>query len=290
MKHRRSDILICVGCALALVAAACSQSIQAQRFDLIQIAPQPNAAAQNALRQQIRKMLEPMLKVELSFVNRVAKPSDAERRALVAAAVKWLDQFTDEFAKKQDRNEQQMWLQGVQRVVVGGPRNTEDPRETIERGVAKLVAETLPAEKAAVYEKQAAQRAEFERDAAVANLVEQLDEKLILAPEQRQRITSSLTEHWDQKWAPQIESFALGRNYFLPVPKQWVRPELTAAQRTVFDRLNNSSRRVIFGGLPFGGLGKEFIDDIDLTEQPPAADERRNAGQPVAGDSAAVRN
>jgi len=271
--------------ALALIVLAWGRSSSGQQLGLFAaVRAQPDAAAQKALQQQIRKTLEPMLKAELSFANRVAKPSDEERRALIAAAVKLLDQFANEFAQKQDRNERQMWLQGMQRVVIGGPRDTEDPHEMIERGVAKLVAEMLPAEKVAAYKKQADLRDAFRRDATVANLVAQLDEKLILAPEQREKITVALTEHWDAKRAPQIESFSLGRNYFLPVPKQWVRPELTAAQQTLFDRLNNSSRQIFFNGMGIRGQGDEFIDDIDLEERPPTADETPAANQPVTAD------
>jgi hypothetical protein len=290
MNLRQSSVLKCFSFTAALVAVAWSQPLLAQQFNLIVAGPQPNAAAQNALQQQVHRMLEPMLKVELSFVIRVTQPTDGERQALIAAAVKWLDQFADEFSKKQDRNEQQMWLQGVQRVVIGGPRDTEDPRETIQRGVAKLVAETLPDEKAAIYEKEADQRAEFERNATVANLVEQLDDDLILSPEQRDKITAALIEHWDMKWAPQLESFAIGRNYFLPVPNQWVRPELTAAQRKVFDELNNSSQRIIFGGLTFGFQGNDFINDVDLDVGAPATEKSPDASQPDAGDPSAVRN
>ncbi len=101
---------------------------------------------------QIRRQLEPMLKVELSFVNRAAKLNDDERQALVAASLKWFDTFAADFVKKQDPNEQQMWLQGMRGIRIGGERSTADPRGSIENGVAQVVTTTLSKEKVAAYE------------------------------------------------------------------------------------------------------------------------------------------
>lgn len=232
-----------------------------------------NPGNQNPLQRQIRQHLEPILKVELSFVNRVAGLSDDERRALVAASVKWLDEFVVDFVKNQDRNQQQMWLQGVQGVVIGGDRTSGDPRESIARGVSELVAATLPKEKAAAYEKECAERAEFYRDVTIANLVQSLDEKVILSREQRKSITESLKKHWATDWAPQLEVFLIGNDAWISFPDEYIVPELTASQRAVLSRVNRISGRMFWGGT-MPGMGGEVIDDIDLADVPSAAENK----------------
>ena len=79
----------------------------------------PNAAAQNAIQQQMRKFLEPMLKTELSFAARATDLNQDERRKLAADGKAWFEKFLVDFLKKQDPNQQQMLLQGMQGVWFG---------------------------------------------------------------------------------------------------------------------------------------------------------------------------
>ena len=78
-----------------------------------------HAAAQKAIQQQMRKFLEPMLKTELSFAARVTDLNQDERRKLAADGKAWFDKFLVDFLKKQDPNQQQMLLQGMQGVWFG---------------------------------------------------------------------------------------------------------------------------------------------------------------------------
>src|SRR6185312_4196035 len=91
--------------------------------------PVPNAAAQNAIQQQMRKMLEPMLKVELSFAARVTDLNKEERKKLAADGKVWFEKFLVDFLKNQDPNQQQMLLQGMQGVWFGNQQQKpENPR------------------------------------------------------------------------------------------------------------------------------------------------------------------
>jgi hypothetical protein len=228
--------------------------------------PAAVAEVQPPVADQIRRHLEPLLKVELSFASRAADLNDPQRRALVAAARKWFDEFVVDFAKGQDRNEQQLWLQGMQHVIVGRRRGSSiDPRESIESGVAKLVADTLPKEKVAAYEHERATRAEFYRDVAIANVVACVDEKLLLSPEQRLDVTDELAENWDSDLVPGVEVFTVYPETIPDAIDLWVRPELTASQRTLLNRMNKLPNQGFIGGMAVGGEG-EVIDDIDLDE------------------------
>ena len=227
--------------------------------------------------EQIRRQLEPMLKVELSFVSRAANLTDDERQALVAASLKWFDTFAADFVKKQDPNEQQMWLQGMRGIRIGGDRSTVDPRESIERGVAQVVATTLSKEKVSAYESECAARMNFYREVAVANVVECVDDKLNLTSQQRLNITESLLENWEKDLDPELELFVVKADALPNDAEMWIRPALSDSQRRMLSRMNKIRTQEIFFGQIGGGPENEVIDDIDLNVQlPVASDEPGN--------------
>ena len=227
---------------------------------------------QIAIERQARTRLEPMLKTELSFANRAAGLNDDERRALVVASKKWLDDFVVGFVKNLDPNQRQMWLQGMR--AIGGQVADEDPRVSIQHGVAELVAATLPEEKVVAYETEAGKRSAFLRNVIVQNLVDMIDAKVVLSPDQRQKITASLNNHWDSSWVPQLEMFTLGNDMWPNVPDQWILPELTPSQRGVLSALNRPSGQIFVGNAGFGVEVGE-IDDIDLNDVPPQTEDTK---------------
>jgi hypothetical protein len=236
-----------------------------------------NAAAQNAIELQIRKMLEPILKTELSFAARAANLNPGERQKLITSSKEWFDKFVPDFVKNQDPNQQQMFLQGAQGVWFGNQQQrVESPRELVRKGVAKLVASTLPKDKAAAYATECRKRDEFAHQVSVDNLVERIDEKVKLSPDQWKKITKSLNEHRDKSRDPQLEAFAVNSSMWPGTPDQAVLPELSPAQQAVLKRMSASSGRIWFGGgiigAMFGG-DSGVIDDIDLDDIQPDAND-----------------
>jgi hypothetical protein len=246
--------------------------------------PQQNQNAQNAMQQQMRRFLEPILKTELSFAIRAAELNDTERIKLITDGKTWFEGFLADYLKKLDPNQQQMILQGMQGVWFGNQQQrAESPREAIQAGIAKLIKEKLPAKKVTAYEKECKLRAEFARHTAIDNSVERIDEKVRLSPDQWKKITQALNDHLDKNREPQLESFAL--NYQTMVsgaPDQWVLPELTPAQQAVLRRVNQYSGQMFIGGGIFGqmfGGDNSVIDDVDLDNPKPAAAD--HAAQPA---------
>ena len=250
-------------CLVAALSAFCSQpKVAAAEIVAVEAADVVvfnNGVAPNAgVEQQFRAQFEPLLKVELSFVNRVCKLSDEQRRKLIDKSNAWLDKFIRDYAKQGGQP------QMVGAFMAGGRQQAADPRESIQAGVEKLVKAELPKEQAEVYVEESKKRVEFAKKVAVDNLVTRIDKELILSPEQREKLTQSLTEHWDKNWAPQLEMFMHGMDMWPNVPDQWIRPHLTAAQHVAWGRLNKNQHGHVF----FGGMGVEgqVIDDIDLKE------------------------
>jgi hypothetical protein len=101
---------------------------------------------------------------------------------------------------------------------------------------------------------------------AVDSLVERIDEKVKLSPDQWKKITKSLHEHWDTSQEPQLEAFALNQSMWPGAPVQWVVPELSPAQQAVMKRVNAMSGRFFINGGVFGqmfGGDGEVINDMD---------------------------
>jgi hypothetical protein len=229
--------------------------------------------------QQLRAQFEPLLKVELSFANRVCKLSDEQRRTLITKSRVWLDTFIRDFANQGGQP------QVVRHWIAQGPAAPpiDDVRESLRIGVGKFIQSELPKEQAAIYEEESRKRSEFQKSVAVENLVAKIDGELKLSPEQRARLTASLIEHWDKSWAPQLEMFAHGMEIWPNVPDQWIRPHLSDAQQRAWGRLSKHSGHIFFGGNMFGD--GQVIDDIDLNEGQDQAGETRDG--PVAAAAAA---
>jgi hypothetical protein len=147
-------------------------------------------------------------------------------------------------------------------------------------GLAKVVAKTAPEEKAKAYEVECSKRDDFLRNVSIANQVAQIDERVILSPEQRQKVTGMLTDHWDKNTKPQLESFALNRSMWSGITDQSILSALSAAQQAVLTRQNSISGQVFFGNGMFGGEGA-VIDDVDLGDIEPKADAVNGLAQPV---------
>jgi hypothetical protein len=270
---------------------ATAQKVKARRAAVVARA-QPAAPAQNGIQQQMRKFLEPVLKTELSFAIRAADLNDAERVQLITDGKTWFDGFLTDYLKKLDPNQQQMILQGMQGVWFGNQQQRpESPRDLIQKGLAQLVKEKLPANKAAAYDRECKLRAEFARRTAVDNTVERIDEKVRLSPDQRKKVTKVLNERWDKNRDPQLEAFAMNQSMWPGAPDQLVLPELTTAQQAVLRRINRYSGQVFMGGgifgQMFGGDNSVIDDDIDLDKPKPAARDHAPSAQPAAPLSAA---
>jgi hypothetical protein len=226
---------------------------------------------QNAAERRLWQQYEPILKTELSFAARAAGLDDDERRQLITESKKWFDTFLADFVTNRGPNQQQMIVQNGQVIRLGRGRGARatDPRESIRKGLANVVAASVPSDKAKAYAEECRLRNDFERQVSIDNMVAQIDDKVFLSSEQRKKITAALTAHWSEVNKPQIEAFAIGGPMRPFVPNEWVLPELTPAQRAVMDKLKPVSGQVFLGGGVFGVQGG-VIEDIDLGIAVPA--------------------
>jgi hypothetical protein len=223
--------------------------------------------------QQFKAQFEPQLKVELSFINRVCKLNEAERRKLITKSKTWLESFIRDFAARGGQpNVEGMWF--------GGGPQPPDPRASFDAGLQQLVAAELSKEHAKLYADECKSRAAFEKDVAVDNLVTKIDGELMLSRNQREELRDSLAKNWQDSWAPKIEFFMMGADMWPNVPDQFIRPHLTPAQVTAWSRLNKQSGNMFWGGNL--AMQNQVIEDIDLDEgeEKPAEEEPKDVAGP----------
>jgi hypothetical protein len=207
--------------------------------------------------QQFRAQFEPLLKVELSFAVRVCKPSDEKRHEMIAKSNELLSTIIRDFQKQGGQpNADRMFFNGAANTVT-------DPRAAVEKGVKQVVEEVLSGEQAKLYADECQMRVEYQKKVALDNLVAKIDGELMLSPEQRDKLTESLSKNWQKSWAPQLETFMFGGDYWPNVPDQFVNPHLTAAQQVAWSKILKQSGNVFWGGA-FFGMDGQVIDDIDL--------------------------
>jgi hypothetical protein len=223
-------------------------------------AVQPGDEEDNPQLQAIRGQYEPRVKVELSFANRVAKWDEQRRDAGITAAVTYLRKFAREMVNKNQNVNQGMML-----FIGPPPAGFEDPSAELESKLAAVLEGTMTKEAREAYRDERAKREQFRANAAIENIVAQMDERLDLTPEQRTAIVASFRDNWKREWTPPLQLFVQMSQYTPSVPDEHVTPHLTKEQRTVWAGVQKiSARGADFANGVFGGNVLP-IDDIDLT-------------------------
>ncbi len=195
----------------------------------------------------------PILRAEYHVVRAVCRPTPEQKKAIARDAEKMVRKAAEDYAGKMNRP-----IPPAQRAAL-------DPRRQIRDGLADLVAKHCSGEAADRYRQEMARRAEARKRLAARNLVVLLDQRLILAPEQREKIEGSLIEHWDDSWSPSLLSIGTNTRYFPAIPDSYVAPFLNEAQKTVWQ----ATPRANFFSNSFDNRGvmrNDPLEDEELRE------------------------
>ncbi len=253
MRHVSNRGLLNLGVSATLCVVACLRSGSAVADDVAVAAGFFAAGDANPA----AAMYRPVLKVELSFANRVCDLSDEQLQASMAEGKAALAKFA---ANPKNANVQQgVFLFNA----FGQASASERPRDALEKLLQEKISATLNEEQREVYKLELRDRGLFRRRAIIGVLVGNLAQKLDLNAEQSEQIGESLEEKWSSNWAPDLEMIEnYGQQYFPQVPNNIIVPHLDADQK----KLWNGLQKVNFssgGGLH---LDANVIDDIDLGE------------------------
>ena len=137
-----------------------------------------------------------------------------------------------------------------------GPNNQRmsvNPFKRVREDVAKLLQPLVSAEQYSRYTAEAKARDEFERDAVVETLLEMLDTKLVLSPDQQTQLKEKLSADDTLIDLHSLAVYRSNAQYLPQLPETLIVPILTASQKQVWNSLNRVNiQQSIAQGNPTG--------------------------------------
>jgi hypothetical protein len=250
--------------------AEAAVAVEAQALVLdFAVAPAPMPAEgevdEEARLAPLRTQYTPLVQRELTFAGRVCEWTDEQRDKAVAAGRTWLEAYIRTQAGQQQANQGMMiFMNGGGQLAMAG-----DAVSTAEDELIAAIRETLDADQQAAYDAELKERRAYRKQTVIENLVAQLDDRLNLTAQQREKLARSLHVRWDESWAPPLEIFVRMSEYVPVMPDEAITPHLTPEQRQLWAGLQKVS---FGGGVNFGqelfpaGVG---FDEFDLEAETP---------------------
>lgn len=206
---------------------------------------------------QFTEQYRPILATELNYIRQMCDLTPEQRPKIKAAGEASVKEAAKRMAQLQGR---QMRGGGI------AVNNTPpDPRRIIREALAKVLKETLTPEQMAKYTEEATKRTALRKRAAIVSVVALIDSTMCLTVEQRDKITESISTHWQDKWEQWLMMSAYGGQYFPMVPDEHVVKHLNAEQKSVWSGL----QKVDFGF--WGGDGQAQENDGWWGDEPAKA-------------------
>ena len=214
------------------------------------------------------QQLRPVLLAEYHLVRAVCRPDPEQRRQIARDG----EHTLREAAKK--------YVEGMQRPMIVKQRAALEPRHQIRDGLARSIQAHISAEMADRYRAEIGRHEDARKALAVRNLVTRLDRDLVLTRDQREKIETSLTTHWDDSWCQSIEMLANDQLHLPLIPDPYIIPYLNPAQKNVWW---GTQKNISFGfGVTMMGgvMVNDPLEDEELRRRP----HRGGKGVPRAGE------
>ena len=245
LSYFRTTLLLSLGLA---VVTAPAQADEAAGLQVQQIAVQPANAAEAAK----RRGLETIVKVELSFLNRVVDLSDKQRSYVVAAGKAFIE---EELKADPAANEPQ-----IRRVTRAGVRSFDAERRELEKALQERIHKLLNDQQWSTYSQEIEDRTHFEQQVVVDCFVSALDMRLNMNQEQRDAVSEVIrNEYADQ--LPDLQTVLNYGRYLPAFNLQKMEKCLDDDQRQIL----NSIQRVTYGSGNTLANDRNFIvEDINL--------------------------
>ncbi len=212
---------------------------------------------------EIRNRLQPVLKKELAFANRVCKLENSQRASLNEAGQEAIKKAAYQYIQAQHNPQPQNFAFNVGRNVT-----QPNPLKMLQAAFLDTAREKLPAQSFDTLKAEYAKRDEYRKQALIENLLLVLDRKLNLTKEQRTKVADSLSAEWNDSSAPQIQCFLMTDQDMIPrFPDKCVTPYLEPTQKNIWN--NMPGKGVQFGFDAFeidpvlGGVTNDDVSDDD---------------------------
>ncbi len=212
-------------------------------------------AGGDQLEQQFAPQLKPLVKAELSLIQRVFEPTKEQQKELKKVGEKGLKIAVKKLADVQRKMQQGGW-----QVPTDGSSIYPDPRKPIQETFTETLKAMFPAEKLATYEAEMVKRGEARKRVALLNLVAKIDKDMVLSKDQREKISESLKTNWKSGWDQSLEMFMHGDENVPRPADEMVVPFLNETQKQAW-RDSNTGQNQFWGWGGWGGFGVLVEDD-----------------------------
>lgn len=209
----------------------------------------------NPEQEVLARALQSVLKVELSFLNRVADLTDKQLAQAIAIGKSQVEDEVRRFSQNAGRQDRL-----VIRMAQGVERRSANLRDTLESALHLRFQELLQEDQQRKYASELEMRAKYEKQAVVDYLVSAFDSRLHLNAEQRTEITERLLQVPGGS-LPEIQMVTQYGQYLPKMDDQKILPSLNEDQRKILSgiqRVTFSSSNHLEANRPF------IVDDIDL--------------------------
>jgi hypothetical protein len=220
------------------------------------IAVRRAGAGMDAQVEQFVQQFRPLFRAEYYFIRRVCDLTPDQRKRVAREGERAVKDAARKFAELQQKMMQGGWRPGTQ---------YPEPQRVLEEVLSKSVTGILSPEQQARYKDELEKRAANRKQVALDNLVAKLDQDLVLSAEQRDKISESLSSHWNEAWCQSLNMLMNIEHFFPNVPDNLVVPFLTENQQKSWRRIPRNQN--VFWGFHFGGIMEnDPLDDPELVE------------------------
>ena len=190
----------------------------------------------NPMIQQLVQQGKPMMHAELLFARGLCK---LDKPTLVKIYPE-MTQVLEDVAKQ--------LTNGQMRVIRPGAKNP-DATTLLQTGIAAVLKKHLSADQYTRYQAESAKRLETRKQAAVRFMVDAIDREVLLSPDQRSKITESLSKNWDDGWIMYVEYLLYGNQFFPNDIDKYVNAALNETQKKVWQTTQKVNVGWGFGGI-----------------------------------------
>jgi hypothetical protein len=245
----------------ATVKKAAPAAVIQERAAVRVFAKQAAGVDVKALGQQFTQQIRPLLRSELLFLRSVCDMTPEQRKAMSTESNQTLEDVVASYVDAQ------------QKMMRGVGSTYPDGRKLIQESLEKAIRKHVGPEAAARYVLEAETRTLEQRSAGVQLLVSKMDESLVLSPEQRTKISESLSKHWVDSWSQAVEYLQNNDQFFPMIPTQYVAPYLNTTQKKAWETMTKNNYNFAFNV----GFVNGLVVDID----DPLADDDGVNGAPA---------
>jgi hypothetical protein len=230
----------------------------------------------NPMIQQWVQQGRPILRAELLFARHICNLNPEQLRPISRET----EQTLNDIAKKMADDQQN----GFRIRLPGKAATTPDPGNQLQDALALVIKKHLTPEQYAHYRSEFDKRSANRKQAALTFLVDVLDRDLVLSSQQREKVTESLSAHWEDGWCMYMEYVLYGNLFYPSGVDPYVTPLLSDHQKKVWQGVQK-----VQGFWGFGNNMGGMINDGDPLLAELGLEEKRDP-EPAAAAKGAMKN